>query len=190
MKLSFLKSDRHEVVSQIPQRECPKHTLRIIKKIIMNGIDLSFQEINHKVRADIERYGWSIVASEVEGVLFTHTVGLNEQFEHPDLETIGLPEELACAFLNELARWVKGGVKLEVGEKVTELVDNFEFMLVTNPFDPSGTPCTNGRLRLIWQDGAHQYPWDPGCDDACFLQTILPESPTSPHDLNTPAQLV
>lgn len=156
----------------------------------MNGSRLSFEDVNEKVRSDIEQYGWSVVASEMHGTLYMHTLGLQESFEHPELEVVGLPEELAETFLNELARWVKGGVKFEERETITELVENFEFVFVTNPFDPYGEPCTNGNLRLIWPDAQKRYPWDIDCEESCAAQTLLTEVPTSPHDLNSPDCLI
>ena len=145
----------------------------------MDATELSIKEVDQKVKADIQCYGWSILASDYQGIIYAHTVGLENSFDHPEIETLGLSEELATIFLNELAEWVKGGVRLEAGTTISEFVEGYEFILVTNPAEPNGAPSTNGRLRLIWPDANQRYPWDPDCEADCELQTLLP-SPFTP----------
>lgn len=142
----------------------------------MDATELSVEEVNQKVKADIQYYGWSILASDYQGLIYAHTLGLEASFDHPEIDTLGLPEELATIFLNELAEWVKGGIRLEAGMTISEFVEGYEFILVTNPAEPNGAPSTNGYLRLIWPDANHRYPWDPGCEADCMLQTLLPDN--------------
>ena len=142
----------------------------------MDATELSVEEVDQKVKSDIQRYGWSILASEYQGLIYAHTIGLVTSFDHPEIETLGLPEELATIFLNELAEWVKAGNRLQVGMTISEFVEGYTFILVTNPVEPKGAPSTNGYLRLIWPDAEHRYPWDPDCEADCALQTMIPET--------------
>ncbi len=140
---------------------------------------LSAEDVNDKVRSDIEQYGWSILASEFQGVIYAHTIGLEDSFQHPEIEVLGLTEELATIFLNELAKFVKQGAKLKAGMAISDFVEGYELLLVTNPADPNGAPTTNGRLRLIWPDTNHRYPWDADCAPDCAIQSLLPDSSPS-----------
>ncbi|MBF0279379.1 MAG: DUF4262 domain-containing protein [SAR324 cluster bacterium] len=142
----------------------------------MDATELSIEEVDQRVKSDIQSYGWSILASEFQGMIYAHTVGLESSFEHPEIETLGLSEELATLFLNELAKWVKGGRRLEAGTKINELVEDYQFILVTNPEQPEGVPTTDGRLRLIWPDCNQRYPWESECEADCRMQTLLPGS--------------
>lgn len=142
----------------------------------MDGMSLSLEEVNHKVHDDIDRYGWSILAADRDGVMYVHTIGLETSYNHPEIEILGLSEELSTTFLNELGQWVKNGERLEAGRVISEFVEGYEFILVRNPSDPNGSPSTNGKLRLIWPDGNHYYPWDRGCEENCLAQTQLIDS--------------
>ncbi len=142
----------------------------------MDGMKLSAEAVNDKVRSDIEQYGWSIIASEFQGGIYAHTIGLEQSFKHPEIEVLGLNEELATVFLNELAKLVKQGTELKNGMTISDFVEGYELMLVTNPSDPNGEPTIDGRLRLIWPDTNHRYPWDNDCAADCSIQSLLPES--------------
>jgi len=140
----------------------------------MDGMSLSLEEVNSKVHDDIEKYGWSVLAAEHdEGMMYVHTIGLETSFDHPELEVLGLSEELSTTFLNELSQWIKRGMQLENGMVISELVEGYKFILVMNPSDPDGPPITNGYLRLIWPDSNHFYPWESDCEESCLFQTQL-----------------
>lgn len=145
----------------------------------MDATTLSLEEINQKIHADIQSYGWSIILSVYQGSTYANTIGLETNFDHPEIEILGLTEELATIFLNKLAEWVKCGTRLAAGMAITEFVEGYELLLVANPINPQGAPTLNGRLRLIWPDANHYYPWDPDCDEACSQQTLLPERDSS-----------
>ena len=136
----------------------------------------SEEEVYRKLCFDLERYGWSILSTYYKGELFTHTVGLSWQYEHPEIEILGLNEEVAALMLNELAGRIKCGENFENKSIIDDLVDEVELMLVHNPLDPNGPAITSGRLRLIWPDEDHRYPWEKGCDSECTIQLWFPDS--------------
>lgn len=147
----------------------------------MDATTLSFNEINEKINSDIQTYGWSIIASEYRGMVYANTLGLEANFDHPEIEILGLCEELATLFLNQLAEWVKAGLRLESGRTITEFVEGYEFILLNDFSDPQGQPANSERLRLIWQDSNHCYPWDADCEEECAMQTLIPKTiPVSP----------
>jgi hypothetical protein len=129
-----------------------------------------------KLRQDLDRYGWSVVSTIYRGELFTHTVGLSWGYEHPEIEIIGLNEEVAAMLLNALARRVLGGERFGANCKLEDIVDDVPLILVENPLNPHGEPLTNGRLRLIWPDDHNRFPWEKGCDPECRIQQWFPDS--------------
>ncbi len=156
----------------------------------MDATELSIEEVDQKVKANIQTYGWSILAADYQGLIYAHTIGLENSFGHSEIETLGLSEELATMFLNQLAEWVKEGVRLEAGMTISEFVEGYIFILVTNPAEPNSAPSTNGNLRLIWPDANQRYPWDSDCEIDCGLQTLLPNQFISNEEAQEESQLV
>ena len=149
----------------------------------MDVTSLSVDEINQKISADLQRYGWSVIASDYQGMVYANTIGLEINFDHPEIEILGLDEELATLFLNKLAEWVKSGVRLQSGQKITEFVEGYELILMNDFPDAHGHPANSERLRLIWPDMNHCYPWQAGCDADCARQTLIPQMVPSPSNL-------
>ena len=137
---------------------------------------LSKEEIYQKTKKDLEQYGWTILSTIYQDVIFAHTLGLMPNFSHPEVEVIGLTDDLTRLFLNSIAQRVKLGEVYNPGSVISELVEGFDLMMVTNPLNPQGPPSTNGRLRLIWPDSNHRYPWEEGCEANCLTQQLLPDS--------------
>ncbi|MGA1599595.1 MAG: DUF4262 domain-containing protein [bacterium] len=134
------------------------------------------EEVLARLREDIQNYGWGLLTTDYKGHQFCHTIGLHWTFQHSDFEMVGLNEELATLFLNELAMRVKEGKKFQHLAVIDDMVENTELMLVHNPIDPEGEPVLNGRLRLIYPDSQHRYPWEAGCDEDCLVQLLFPDS--------------
>lgn len=142
-----------------------------------NNEGKSKEEIHRRVKEDIRIYGWSVLATEYQEQMFSHTVGLEKNFNHPEFEIYGLSEEIETLFLNELASRVKAGQKFKRGDVLTDLVEDYELILVINPSDPkSEISLTNNRLRIIWPDSNHLYPWDNDCEEECGRQRLIPDS--------------
>ncbi|MDH4246645.1 MAG: DUF4262 domain-containing protein [Deltaproteobacteria bacterium] len=143
-----------------------------MRPIRLESIDSLLIHVNRQVHTQ----GWSLVCAPVQGFLYTVTIGLESNFSHPELETLGLTETLAQDFLTALAERIKAGERFSSGDFFSNLVKGYDLLLVRNPLDPDGKPLTGHRLRLVWPDALHRYPWHPDCDAQCALQRlILPE---------------
>lgn len=125
-----------------------------------------------QVQEQIACYGWSVLSSSYSGVPYAHTLGLTENFQHPELEVLGLSTELSTTFLNEIAGRVKAGQHFVTGSVLEDIVDGISLILTKNPFNPAGPPTSENRLRLIWPDLNSFYPWDPECSDEGKQQQI------------------
>lgn len=136
-------------------------------------------ELRERIQFDMKKFGWTILSTNYQGLDFSHTFGLSQNFQHAEIEVVGLPNEMANLFLNTLAERIKNGANYENGDKITDFVDNFVLVLTHNPSDLSGPNITGDRLRLVWPDSSRLYPWSEGCDELCSMQRLLPDS-TSP----------
>ena len=68
---------------------------------------------------------------------------------------------------------MQAGERLRSGDFFSKLVPGQDLFLVENPTDPQGPPITGGRLRVVWPDSRHRYPWQPGCDPDCARQALI-----------------
>ncbi len=128
-----------------------------------------------QVSRQLRRYGWALIASESGGYPYQFTVGLASGFDHPELEVFGLPPDMGRDLLAALVERVRAGQRLRAGEFFSDLKKGYDLFLVDNPIDPGGPPVTGGRLRLVWPDARHRYPWQPECEPYCAAQSRLVE---------------
>ncbi|MBF0237306.1 MAG: DUF4262 domain-containing protein [SAR324 cluster bacterium] len=138
-----------------------------------NPNDPTSEEVHEKIHQDLERYGWTILSTIYDEILCSQTFGLQKNFKHPEIEVVGLNDEMSCLFLNTLAQRIKMGQQFTHGSLIDEIIEGYELMLVHNPLDPQGMPLLEGRLRLIWPDSQHRYPWHQDCDSGCQVQAQL-----------------
>lgn len=134
----------------------------------------SVSSLVNQVSSQMHDHGWAMVATEYEGLLYHFTVGLEYTYEHPNLEAFGLDGERGKNYLETLVERIKGGQRYRAGDFISDLAKNYDLFLLENPANPEGPPITGGRLRLVWPDAEHRYPWDAGCTAHCAAQTFIP----------------
>jgi Domain of unknown function (DUF4262) len=127
-----------------------------------------------QVSRQLHDHGWALISTPYCGQLFQFTLGLREHHGHPDLETLGLGDELGRGLLTALVQRILAGQRFRPGDFFSDLVRGYDLFLVDNPLALDGPPLTGGRLRLVWPDAAHRYPWHADCDAACAVQRLLP----------------
>lgn len=126
------------------------------------------------VSQQIHEHGWALVATPYDGLLHHHTLGLTDRLDHQELETFALDEGRGSAYLSVLVDRIKAGRRYRCGDFVSDLVPGFDLFLVENPADPAGSASTDGRLRLVWPDAQHRYPWHSDCEARCARQRFIP----------------
>lgn len=84
-------------------------------------------EFEQKALDDIREFGLHIigVAEDDEGPGFVYSIGLLENYAHPEVIIIGLRQELAHILLNNMAFDIKGGKTITPGEFHEGVLDNF-----------------------------------------------------------------
>ncbi len=133
----------------------------------------SLNDLVIKISGQLREHGWALICTEHQGIPLQFTLGLTLKFHHPDLEVVGLPPDLGQAMLENLVERIRAGERLEPGTFFSNLKKGYDFFLVDNPIDLEGPPVTGKRLRLIWPDANHRFPWHADCDPYCAAQSLL-----------------
>ena len=132
---------------------------------------LSAEEMEDRVRGDIIKKGWSdmgIIVHDVDDIPHNYSVGLSE-YGHPDLITIGLPNDLGHAVLQAPAEQIMEGKAylphsyskdvlrdmdvafLPVDEMLN---DDYPMTMTVRLY---GEHCT--AMQIIWPDPNNRFPW-------------------------------
>jgi hypothetical protein len=84
-------------------------------------------ESERKTVADVENYGLHIVYvfEDEENPGFGYTVGLYENYLHPEIIIVGLEQEVAHVLLNNLAFDIKNGKNFTAGAFHEDVIENF-----------------------------------------------------------------
>jgi len=132
-------------------------------------------EVDTRVRADIERHGWHvvIVPSEAGAPGWAHSIGLFERHQHPELLVFGSEPRQLGALVNALGERVRGGRRFVADEDATGILEALPFafrrvarrwisVFLGNAawhYQREDFPVLQG----FWPDPAARFPWDPGC---------------------------
>lgn len=84
-------------------------------------------EAERKTLSDIKNHGLHIVHvfEDEENPRFSYTIGLHENYLHPEIIIIGLKHELSHILLNNMAYDIKNGKNFTVGEFHEGVIDDF-----------------------------------------------------------------
>ncbi len=84
-------------------------------------------KFEQKALDDIREYGLHIigVAEDDQGPGFVYSLGLFENYVHPEIIIIGLKQDLAQRLLNNMAYDIKHGKTFESGEFHEDVLDDF-----------------------------------------------------------------
>ncbi|MEQ1732277.1 MAG: DUF4262 domain-containing protein [Bacteroidia bacterium] len=127
---------------------------------------------DNKLSANIEKFGWSVMLLESTDYLpsFAYTIGLWENYKHPEIISFGLTTKTLQLILNDAGKIVKSGNKIEVKKSYTEFFENgtTEFIKVDsrsisdyfgraiNFYHTNEFPA----IQLVWADRNNNLPWD------------------------------
>jgi hypothetical protein len=151
----------------------------------MEGAD----EIERRVRADIERHGWHvvIVPPEDDAPGWAHSIGLTERFDHPELLVFGSAPQQLGGLVNALGARVRAGRTLAAGDELDDVLEGLPFAI--REVAPRWVPVFLGNaawhyqredlavLQGFWPDRAGRFPWQPGC-----LREVAREQPQLAHE--------
>ncbi|RBL88215.1 DUF4262 domain-containing protein [Chitinophaga flava] len=126
-----------------------------------------------KIQKKIDQYGCFIVQIQEDDYLpaFVYTIGLYQQYGHPEIICFGLSVEVMASLLNDACDLIKKGQSFAPGTSYDDFLDNYpvQFITVDQAYYPYylGTGCFfygHNRfpaLQLIWPDKQSLFPWEP-----------------------------
>ncbi|WP_211999857.1 DUF4262 domain-containing protein [Chitinophaga sp. HK235] len=126
-----------------------------------------------KIQEKINQYGCFIVQVPEDDYLpaFAYTIGLYQQYGHPEIICFGLSVELMASLLNDTCDLIKQGQAFAPCTSYDDFLDNYpvQFLTVDQAYYPYylGTGCffyDHSRfpaLQLIWPDKQSLFPWEP-----------------------------
>jgi len=138
------------------------------------------------LRALAARYGWAVrhvLGNPVSGSApFSYTVGLTWR-GWPELVVVGLPKEVAEAFLANAVDAQAQHNPFQPGERTRELTETGDVTFIAAQ-DVSGMTTAKeivgefSALQLVWPDSAGSYPWDSAYRNASDAQPLLGAPPS------------
>jgi hypothetical protein len=135
----------------------------------------------------ITRQGWAVVAvlpstQDAAPAAYCYTVGLTED-NKPELVIVGLRPAPAQRLLDNLAYRVHhGGARLRHGEHITDLMRNFDALIIDADTTDDVYPGIAQRFygadrvrwqQIVWPDTHGRFPQEPGYEFPPELQPYL-----------------
>ena len=128
---------------------------------------------NHQLSTDIEKFGWTVMLLEATDYLpsFGYTVGLWQNYQHPEIIAFGLTIETLHLLLNDAGERIKSGQTIEIGKLYNDFFENDSdtqflnvdtrniadyFGYAINYYHPKDFPA----IQLVWTDRNNKFPWD------------------------------
>jgi hypothetical protein len=133
-------------------------------------------DIDARVRADIDRFGWHLVLIPPDHGAsgWVHTIGLDERFAHPELIVFGNDLGVLAPIVNALGERVRGGERFAAEGELHGVLEGLPvaFRTVaakwTEPF--LGNAAWHyqresvAALQCFWPDPNGHFPWQAGFD--------------------------
>lgn len=147
-------------------------------------------EAEKEIRRIVETEGWFVAYFEATEYLpsFGFTIGLWQNFKHPELICFGLPEETMYTVLNTGGEVVSDGQQLEPAKTSDEFFEGSNaYILEVHPdylksyfgyglsFYGEAFPA----YQIVWGDDHHKFPWQEG-----FEEIYLYHQPLLDRDLD------
>ncbi len=154
---------------------------------------------NTKLIDDIKQFGWAVLLVEATDYLpsFAYTVGLWENYNHPELISFGLTTKTLHAILNIGGDLIKAGQVLQVDRTYDDFFDGGQSQFV--PVDKSSLTdyFSNAisynqtkdfpAMQLVWTDKKGKFPWEMTYEEEfVYRQPLLDRNAT----LNLEKQII
>jgi Domain of unknown function (DUF4262) len=145
--------------------------------MVRHSSDLDLNEKDVKLLETLERWGWFVTKVGASGSepAFAYSMGLYENFKHPEIILFGLGLEVMHQLINDVGKRIQQGQRYDEAQKNDDLLKGYtcEFRKV-NPIHYNGLlnyaiwyykGSSFPVLQLIWPDPAGCFPWEDGFDE-------------------------
>jgi hypothetical protein len=133
-------------------------------------------QYEEKLTHDVREFGWHVIgiADDDEGPGFVYSIGLMENFGHPEIVMFGLPTETQHAIINTIGDLIGGGNTFADLDESDEVLDglNVFFRRVEKKhyaeYFGYALWFYQGDnfevLQCFWPDAEQRYPWHPDAE--------------------------
>jgi hypothetical protein len=142
--------------------------------------------MKEKTKSNIEKYGWEVIMIEETDYLpsFAYTIGLMENFKHPEIIILGLKIQTSKLILNQLGEKIRNGDNVELNKRYDDFFENalVSFLEVENDYihDYFGYALNYYQInnlsayQLVWSDVNKRFPWEEDFEaELKFKQPLL-----------------
>lgn len=145
--------------------------------MVRQSTDADLSEKDVALLKTLEQWGWFVikVAATDSEPPFAYSMGLYENFQHPEIILFGLDVEVMHRLINGAAKRIQRGQSYAEGHRHYDLFDGYpcEFRKVntsrTEGLFNYATWYYKGAafpaLQLIWPDPEGLFPWEDGFDE-------------------------
>jgi hypothetical protein len=138
-----------------------------------------------KVVTDIEEFGWHVamIMEEDDGPSFAYSIGLFQNFGHPEIIIFGLDVEVLHGMINIIGEEVRQGRRYADGESASGVLEGFDvrFQVVARGHYHEHLGYARwfykdddfSVLQCLWPDRQGRFPADPG-----FPESLLSRQPS------------
>lgn len=126
-----------------------------------------------RARSLIDQHGWMVQhvgVDEPDAAPFTYTVGLAQEFDHPEFLVYGLPPHIVQPILNGLGARVREGARFQDGQLLGDVLLGYPVLLAQVPAPrirdllsvATAIEGTGVRaLQVVWPDRDGHFPTEP-----------------------------
>lgn len=147
---------------------------------------IASEELLKKTKLNIERFGLQVIMINSTSYTpsFAYSIGLWENYHHPEIICFGLPTDVGHGIINDVAEIIKRGEEIKAGKIYTEIFQDSRASFlkidkrnIEDYFGAALTYYKNDRfnaLQLIWTDRDDKFPWEKGFEEEfLFKQPLL-----------------
>jgi hypothetical protein len=151
----------------------------------------NIDELLVKTGLNIEKFGLQVIMVKETSYLpaFAYSVGLWQNYKHPEVICFGLSIDLMHAIINDVAEIIKQGQRIEVGKSYSNIFKNSsaEFLTVDpdNIKDYFGVAIRHYNhdhfpaTQLVWTDRNDRFPWENEFEERfVYKQPLLDRNTT------------
>src|SRR5260370_11669712 len=145
--------------------------------MVRRSTDTDLSGHDMKLVETLEQWGWYVikVAAADSEPAFAYSLGLYENFLHPELILFGLDLNVMHRLINDAAKRIRKGHKYAEGQSYDDLLAGYDcefrkvdanhhkglvnyaiWYYMSSPFPV---------LQLVWPDPAGLFPWEQGFDE-------------------------
>lgn len=125
-----------------------------------------------KILDDVASYGWHVmkVLDSEDSPGWAYTIGLQKNFNHPQIIMFGLDHDVMHAILNDAGEQIRSGDVFATDRKYPNLIENYSCVfkrVKPDWYDPFlgfaswfYDEVDYSVLQCFWPDNTGAYPWD------------------------------